>query len=110
MQKLGYAFAAGAVVAGGIAGSLGYLSSRDFDDAKRAGCNSDAQCQIGSPGADLANRAHDRARLAQLSAIGATALLATGVTLWVVGHSKSKHSKTVSVTVAPSSATLAWRF
>ncbi|HSK03609.1 MAG TPA: hypothetical protein VK932_20295, partial [Kofleriaceae bacterium] len=101
---------AGAVVAGGIAGGLGYLADRDYDRALESGCSDAGQCPIG-PAADLAERSNDRARLAQISAVGAGALLATGVTLWIVGRGKTRRAATdMSLRVAPSSAAIAWRF
>ena len=110
MSRIGIGLVAGAVVAGGIAGSFGYLANRDFDRAQNAGCDSNGECQAGTPGVDLAERSNDRARLAQISAIGAGALLATGVTLYIMGNKKTRAATDVSLRLAPSSATLAWRF
>ncbi len=110
MSRIGLGLVAGAVVAGGIAGGLGYLADRDYDRALDSGCNDAGQCPIG-PAADLAERSNDRARLAQISAIGAGALLATGVTMYIVGRGKTRRAATdVSLRVAPSSAAIAWRF
>lgn len=110
MSRIGLGLVAGAVVAGGIAGGLGYLADRDYDRALDSGCNDAGRCPIG-PAADLAERSNDRARLAQISAIGAGAMLATGVTLWIVGRGKTRRAaEEVSVRVAPSSAAIAWRF
>jgi hypothetical protein len=110
MSRVGLGLVGGAVIVGGIAGTLGYLANRDFDRAKDGGCSSDGQCPIG-PAADLAERSNDRARLAQFTAIGSGALLATGVTLWIVGRGKTRRAATdVSMRVGPSSAALAWRF
>ncbi len=109
MSRIGIGLVAGAVVAGGIAGSLGYLADRDYDRSIEAGC-ADNQCPFG-PAADLAERSNDRARLAQISAIAGGAMLATGVTLWIVGRGKTKRTPTdVTLRVAPSSAAIAWRF
>jgi len=110
MSRVGLTLVVGAVAVGGIAGTLGYLSSRDFDRARDAGCSADGECLLG-PAVDLAERSNDRARLARISALGAGALLATGVTLWVVGRSRTRSATTdVTLRLAPSSATVAWRF
>jgi hypothetical protein len=110
MSRVGLGLVAGAVVAGGIAGGLGYLADRDLDRSRELGCSLDGQCPVG-PAADRAGRSNDRARLAQLSAIGGGALLATGVTLWIVGRGKTRRAATdISLRVAPSSAAIAWRF
>ena len=52
MSRVGLGLVAGAVVAGGVAGGLGYLASRDYDSARTAGCSSDGRCPFG-PAADL---------------------------------------------------------
>jgi hypothetical protein len=110
MSRIGLGLVAGAVVAGGFAGGLGYLASRDHDRARDAGCNADDQCPFG-PAADLANRSNDRARIAQISAIAGGALLATGVTLWIVGRSKThRAAPDVALHVGPSSTAISWRF
>jgi hypothetical protein len=110
MSRVGLGFVAGAVVAGGVAGGLGYLASRDYDKSRTAGCSADGQCPFG-PAADLAQRSNDRARFAQITAIGAGALAATGVTLWIVGRHKTHHTITdVSLSISPSSTAIAGRF
>jgi hypothetical protein len=110
MSRIGLGLVAGAAVAGGIAGTLGFLADRDYDRALESGCNAAGQCPIG-PAADLAERSNDRARLAQISAIAGGALLATGVTMWIVGRGKTRRAATdVSLRVDPSSAAIAWRF
>jgi len=109
MSRVGLGLVAGGVVAGGIAGSLGYLASRDYDRAQAGGC-AEGRCPAG-PAAELAERSNDRARLAQISAVGAGALIATGVTLWIVGRGKARRpAADVALRVAPSSAAIAWRF
>jgi len=110
MSRVGLGLVAGAVVAGGVAGGLGYLANRDYDRSRTAGCSTDGQCPFG-PAADLAQRSNDRARFAQISAIGAGALAATGVTLWIVGRHKTRHAVTeISLHVSPSSTAIAGRF
>ena len=110
MSRVGLGFAAGAVIVGGIAGTFGYLASSDFDDAQGMGCSSEGQCPIG-PATDLAQRSNDRARVAQITAIGAGALLATGAVMWVVGRGKTRRAATdVTVSVGPSTAAIGWRF
>jgi hypothetical protein len=110
MSRVGLGLVAGAVVAGGIAGGLGYLADRDYDRSLEIGCSADGQCPVG-PAADLAERSNDRARLAQISAIGGGAMLATGVVMWIVGRGKTRRVATdVAVRVEPSSVAVAWRF
>jgi hypothetical protein len=110
MSRIGLGLTAGAVVAGGIAGSFGYLASRDHDRSRELGCTADDQCPFG-PAADLAERGNDRARVAQISAIAGGALLATGVTLWIVGRSKvQRPAPDVALHIGPSSTSIAWRF
>ena len=110
MSRVGLGLVAGAVVAGGVAGGFGYLGSRDYDRSRTAGCSADGQCPFG-PAADLAQRSNDRARFAQITAIGAGALAATGVTLWFLGRHKTHHAITdVSLTLSPSSTAIAGRF
>jgi hypothetical protein len=109
MSRMGVAFVGGGVILAGVATTYGILASRDFDKAKDAGCNSDAECPVGSAGIDLVDQSNHRARIAQITAIGAVALVGTGVTLWFMGRSKERRAQ-MSLQVAPSSATLAWRF
>jgi hypothetical protein len=110
MSRVGLGLAAGAVIAGGIAGGFGYLAGRDRDDARAAGCTADGQCPFG-PAADLALRANDRARIAQFTAIGAGALLAAGATLWIYGRRHTRRAiDDVALHIGPSSAAIAGRF
>jgi hypothetical protein len=109
MSRTGIALVGGGVILAGVATTFGILAARDFNRAQDAGCNSDAECPIGSPGADLVDQSNHRARIAQITAIGAVALAGTGVTLWFMGRNKERRAN-VSLKVAPSSATLAWRF
>lgn len=103
MSRVGLGLVAGAVVAGGVAGSFGYLAGRDFDRARTAGCSSDGRCPLG-PAADLAAQSNHRARIAQISAVGAAALAVTGVTLWLVGRGKDHRTVTdVALRVGPMS-------
>lgn len=122
MSRVGLGLVAGAVVAAGAAGGLGYLSSHDHDRSRELGCSPDGQCPFG-PAADLAERSNDRARLAQISAVAGGAMLATGAVLWLVGRGKTRRAPAdVALRVAPSftatftatsaatSAALSWRF
>jgi len=110
MSRVGLGLTAGAIVAGGLAGSFGYLASRDHDRSRELGCNASDQCPFG-PAADVAQRSNDRARVAQISAIAGGALLATGVTLWIVGRSKTRRAAPdVALHIGPSSTSIAWRF
>jgi hypothetical protein len=92
-SRIGLGLVAGAVIASGLAGSFGYLASHDFDRAREAGCSADGRCPFG-PAADLAQQSNHRARIAQVSAVGAVALAATGVTLWWVGRGKTHRTVT----------------
>jgi len=110
MSRVGLGLIAGAVVAGGFAGGFGYLASSDHDDSRTKGCSADGKCPFG-PAADLAQRSNDRAHYAQISAIGAVALAATGVTLWIVGRGKTRHAVTdLALHVGPSSTAISGRF
>ena len=111
-SRVGMALVGGAIIAGGVAGGLGYLADRDLERSRDAGCNAAGQCPFG-PAADLARRSNDRARLAQITAIGGGALLATGVTMWIIGRSRGNQSRAandVTVHVSHSSAAVGWRF
>jgi hypothetical protein len=104
LSRVGLGLVAGAVVAGGVAGSFGYLAGRDFDRSRMTGCSADGRCPFG-PAADLAQQSNHRARIAQISAVGAAALAATGVTLWWVGRGKSHGTVTdVALHVGPSTS------
>jgi hypothetical protein len=110
MSRVGLGLVAGGIIAGGIAGGLGYLSSRDFDRARDNGCSAEGQCPFG-PAADLAARSNDRARLAQISAIGGGALLATGAVLWILGRGKPHRAASeITLHVGSSSTAIGWRF
>jgi len=116
MSRAGLGLVAGAVVAAGAAGGLGYLASHDYDRSRQLGCSPEGQCPFG-PAADLAERSNDRARLAQISAIAGGAMLATGAVLWLVGRGKTRRAPApadIALRVAPSftatSAALSWRF
>jgi hypothetical protein len=103
LSRVGLGLVAGAVVAGGVAGSYGYLASHDYDRSRTAGCSADGKCPFGQA-ADLAHRSNDRARIATWSAVGAGVLAATGVTLWIVGRGKTHHAiSDVSLHVIPTS-------
>jgi len=101
LSRVGLGLVAGAVVAGGVAGSFGYLASRDFDRARTAGCSADGRCPFG-PAADLAQQSNHRARIAQISAASALALAATGATLWWVGRRNTHRTVTdIALHVGP---------
>jgi len=110
MSRVGLGLVAGAVVVGGVAGGLGLLANRDYDRARAAGCDAGGRCPFGTA-ADLAHQSNDRARLAQVGAIGAGVLAATGVTLWIVGRSKTHHAVSeLTLHVGPSSTAISGRF
>lgn len=108
MSRVGLGLAAGGFVGLGIAGTLGYLASRDFDRAQDLGCDGDGQCPVG-PAAELGDRSHDRARFAQISAIGGGALLITGATLWFLGRGTTRRAATdMTISIGPSTIGLGW--
>jgi hypothetical protein len=108
LSRVGLGLVAGGAIGFGIAGTLGYLASRDFDRARELGCNSDGQCPIG-PAADLGGQSRDRSRLAQITAVGGGALLVTGATLWILGRGTTRRAATeVTVSVSPSSVGIGW--
>jgi hypothetical protein len=109
-EGVGLGLIAGAVVAGGLAGGFAYVSGRDHDRSRELGCSPDGQCPFG-PAADAADRSNDRARIAQISAIGGGALLATGVALWFYGRGKARRAATdVTLRVESTSVAFGWRF
>jgi hypothetical protein len=116
MARVGLGLVATGIALGGVAGGLAYLADRDYDRALATGCSADGLCPVG-PAADLALRSNDRARLAQLAAIGGGAMLATGAALWIVGRghragtAKTRRERpAVTLQVGPSSAAIGWRF
>jgi hypothetical protein len=100
------------VITAGLATTFGILANRDFNKAKDAGCDGNGECPFGSEGIDLVDRSNTKARLSQVFAIGTVALAGTGVTLWYMGRNKERraHGASMTLQVAPTSATLAWRF
>jgi hypothetical protein len=110
MSLVGIGVAAGGVVLGGLAIGRGVAASTDYDDARDAGCTADGMCPVGRAG-DLAERSNDRARLAQISAVGGGLMVAGGAVLWYLGRKKTQRAATdVTFHIAPSSAAFAWRF
>ena len=110
MKRVGIGVFAGGIAATAVAGTFGALWYRDFDRAKGLGCTSSGDCPIGEA-TDLAERSNDRARIAQLSALGAGALLATGAGLYILGNRKTtREAPQMTLTVSPSSTTFAVRF
>ncbi len=108
LSTVGITLVAGGVVGFGIASTLGYLAKRDFDRAQDLGCNAQGDCPVG-PAVELGERSNDRARIAQISAIGGGALLVTGATMWIIGRGKTRRAVTdVSVSVTPSSVGIGW--
>lgn len=114
MQRVGIGLAAGAVLAAGAAVTLGFLADRDYDRSRDAGCSPDGQCPIG-PAADFAERSNDRARLAQISAVGGALMLGGGVALFIYGRGKTRRAATdvtlhVNTSSSSPSAAIGWRF
>lgn len=106
MTRVGIGLGIAGVVGLGVAATLGVIASRDFDKAQELGCDSDGQCPIGAA-SDMAQQSNDRARAAQITAIGGGALLATGATLFILGRRPAKQER-MTVTVNPSSISIGW--
>lgn len=106
MTRVGIGLGVAGVVGLGVAATLGVIASRDFDKAQELGCDSDGQCPIGAA-SDMAQQSNDRARAAQITAIGGGALLATGATLFILGRRPAKQER-MTVTVNPSSISIGW--
>ena len=107
-SRIGVGLALGGVVGFGLAGTFGYLASRDFDDARALGCNSDGDCPIGAA-TELGLQARDRSRFAQVSAVSGGVLLVTGATLWILGRRPTRRAATdVTISVGPSSIGIGW--
>ena len=108
MSRVGLGLAAGGVVALGVASTFGLLANRDFNRAQDLGCNYDGDCPVGQA-ADLGDQARDRTRVAQITAIGGSALLVTGATLWILGRGKThRESSEMTVSVGTNSLSLGW--
>ncbi len=106
MSRVGIGLGVAGVVGLGVAATLGVIASRDFDKAQELGCDADGQCPIG-PASDMAQQSNDRARAAQITAIGGGALLATGATLWLLGRRPATQER-MTVSVNPTSITVGW--
>ena len=106
MTRVGIGLGIAGVVGLGVAATLGVIASRDFDKAQELGCDSDGQCPIGAA-SDMAQQSNDRARAAQITAIGGGALLATGATLFILGRRPAKQER-MTVSVNPSSISIGW--
>ncbi|MFN0252325.1 MAG: hypothetical protein ACKV2T_35950 [Kofleriaceae bacterium] len=106
MSRIGIGLGVAGVVGLGVAATLGVIASRDFDEAQELGCDSSGQCPIGAA-TEMAQQSNDRARAAQLTAIGGGALLATGATLFILGRRPAKQER-MTVSVNPSSITIGW--
>jgi hypothetical protein len=108
LSRVGLGLAAGGVVTLGVAGTLAYLGNRDFDDARSLGCSSNGDCPLG-PASERGDRAHDRTRYAQITAIGGGALFVTGATMWLLGRRTERRTPTdVTLSVGPSSVGIGW--
>lgn len=108
-RNVGYALIGGGVVLAGVATTFGILARSKFDDAKAAGCSDDGECPVGSRALELARDSNDRARVAQLTGIGAAALIGTGVTLWMLHRKETRRSR-MTIHVSGKSASFGWRF
>ncbi len=106
MTRVGIGLGVAGVVGLGVAATLGVIASRDFDRARELGCDSDGQCPIGAA-SDMAQQSNDRARAAQITAIGGGALLVTGATLFILGRRPATQER-MTVSVNPSSISIGW--
>ena len=108
LSRVGLGLAAGGVVTLGVAGTFAYLANRDFDAAQGLGCDAGGDCPLG-PASQRGDRAHDRTRYAQITAIGGGALLITGATMWLLGNRSTRRTATdVTLSVGPSSVGIGW--
>ena len=106
MTRVGIGLGVAGVVGLGVAATLGVIASRDFDKAQDLGCDSNGQCPVGAA-SEMAQQSNDRARAAQITAIGGGALLATGATLFILGRRPAKQER-MTVSVNPSSISIGW--
>lgn len=107
-RNLGYGMIGGGVILAGVATTFAIVANSKFSDAKDAGCDDDANCP-GGRAAALAEQSNDNARVAQITGIGAIALVGVGVTLWVMHKKESKRSN-MTLNVSGKSASFGWRF
>lgn len=107
MSRVGIGLGAAGIVGLGVAATFGVIASNDFEQARALGCDTDGQCPIGAA-TQMAERSNDRARAAQITAIGGGALLATGVTLFLLGRRPAEQERMMTVTVNPSSISIGW--
>lgn len=106
MRNVGIGLGVAGVVGLGVAATLGVIASNDFDKAKDLGCDDDGQCPIGAA-TEMAQQSNDRARAAQITAIGGGVLVATGATLFILGRRPAKQER-MTVSVNPSSISIGW--
>lgn len=107
-RNLGLGLVGGGVILAGVATTFAVVASNKFSDAKDAGCDDDANCPAGRA-TNLAEQSNDNARVAQLTGIGAVALIGTGVTLWLL-HKKESNKSSMTINVSGKSAAFGWRF
>ncbi len=107
-RNLGYGLIGGGVILAGVATTFAIVASNRFSDAKDAGCDDDANCPAGRA-TNLAEQSNDNARVAQITGIGAAALIGTGVTLWLL-HKKEANRSSMTINVTGKSAGFGWRF
>jgi len=107
-RNLGFGLMGGGVILAGVATTFAIVASNKFSDAKDAGCDDDANCPAGRA-TNLAEQSNDNARVAQITGIGAVALIGTGVTLWLL-HKKESNKSSMTINVSGKSAALGWRF
>jgi hypothetical protein len=107
-RNLGLGMIGGGVILAGVATTFAIVASNKFSDAKDAGCDDDANCPAGRA-TNLAEQSNDNARVAQITGIGAVALIGTGVTLWLL-HKKESNKSSMTINVSGKSAALGWRF
>ncbi len=107
-RNVGYGLIGGGVILAGVATTFAIVASNKFSDAKDAGCDADANCP-GGRATNLAEQSNDNARVAQITGIGAVALIGTGVTLWLL-HKKEANRSSMTINVTGKSAGFGWRF
>ena len=107
-RNLGLGMMGGGVILAGVATTFAIVASNKFSDAKDAGCDDDANCPAGRA-TNLAEQSNDNARVAQITGIGAVALIGTGVTLWLL-HKKESNKSSMTINVTGKSAAFGWRF
>ncbi len=104
--RVGIGLGVAGVVGLGVAATLGVIAKSDFDTARELGCDASGQCPIGAA-TEMAQRSNDRARAAQITALGGGALVAAGATLVLLGRRPVAQER-MTVSVNPSTISIGW--